>query len=187
MSDFTLIHGCMFSGKTTRLIEFYNSSEVAPHEKIAVKPLLDNRYAAHRISSHGGLQLPGHRISKAEELYPLCHDQVKEAYIDEVQFLGKTAPDVILGLLIQGIRVVASGLDLDYLGRPFGEMPRLFRMANHRIRLQARCHICGKAAFYTYRTAGGEELIQVGHADMYQARCREHWEEGMGSSLPEGV
>jgi thymidine kinase len=185
MSDFTLIYGSMFSGKTTRLIEVYNLSEVTDNEKLAVKPLMDNRYVAHKISSHGGLQLPGHRISKAEELYPLCNDQIKEVYIDEVQFLGKSIPDVILGLLIQGVKVVASGLDLDYLGRPFGEMPRLLRMAKQKIQLQARCHVCGKAAFYTFRQSSSEELILVGHTDMYESRCKTHWEEGMGQSLPE--
>ncbi|NBP06526.1 MAG: thymidine kinase, partial [Bacteroidetes bacterium] len=77
----------MFSGKTTRLIEEYNQSPLSETEKIAIKPLLDNRYAAHRISSHGGLQLPGHRVSKAEEIYPICTDAIKEVYIDEIQFL----------------------------------------------------------------------------------------------------
>ena len=185
MSDFTLIYGSMFSGKTTRLIEYYNHSPLSEVEKVAVKPMLDNRYVAHRISSHGGLQLPGHRISKAEELYPICNDQIKEVYIDEVQFLGSTIPDVVLGLLIQGIKVVASGLDRDYLGRPFGEMPRLMKMANNRIQLQAKCHVCGKAAHYTYRHSSSDELVLVGHTDMYESRCKIHWEEGMGHSLPD--
>lgn len=175
----------MFSGKTTRLIEYYNNSTAEDHQKLAIKPLIDNRYMAQKISSHGGLHLPGHRISKAEELYPLCQDYVREVYIDEVQFLGKSVPDVILGLLIQGIRVVASGLDLDYLGRPFGEMPRLHKMANTRLRLQAKCHVCGGAAFYTYRNAPADDLILIGHTDIYEARCKQHWEEGMNQPLPE--
>lgn len=185
MSDFTIIYGSMFSGKTTRLIEEYNQSPLSDTEKIAIKPLLDNRYAAHRISSHGGLQLPGHRVSKAEEIYPICNDSIKEVYIDEIQFLGKSIPDVVLGILMQGIKVVASGLDRDYLGRPFGEMPRLMRMANQKIQLQAKCFVCGKASHYTYRTSGGDDLVLVGHTDMYESRCKIHWEEGMGQPLPE--
>ena len=53
MRDFTLIYGCMFAGKTTSLIGLYNESQVDINEKIVVKPLLDNRYQANKINSHG--------------------------------------------------------------------------------------------------------------------------------------
>jgi len=184
MSDFTLIYGCMFSGKTTRLIELYNNSTCLDGEKLAVKPLLDQRYSPTKINSHGGLFLPGHRISKADELFPICSDNVKEVYIDEVQFLGNNVHSVILGLMIQGIKVVSSGLDLDYLGQPFGPMPALIKIAREKIQLSAKCHVCGAPAQYTYRNVSSDELILVGHTDMYEARCRQHWEEGMGRPLP---
>lgn len=176
----------MFSGKTTRLIELYNHSQVLDSEKIAVKPLIDQRYAASKISAHSGLILPGHRISRAEELYPLCTDQIKEVYIDEVQFLGNQTNSVIIGLLMQGIKVTASGLDLDYLGQPFGPMPALMKLAREKIKLSAKCSVCGGSAHYTYRNVSNNELILIGHSDMYEARCREHWEEGMGQTLPQG-
>jgi thymidine kinase len=170
MSDFTLIYGCMFSGKTTRMIELYNESEVEYGEKIAVKPLIDTRYDSHRINSHNGLQLPGHRISKAEEIFPLCHDQIKEVFIDEIQFFGKNITDTIIGLTIQGIKVVAAGLDLDFEGNSFGEMQRLIQIANTKIRLEAKCNVCGKGATRTFRKGESTEI--------YEARCLEHWEEG---------
>ena len=179
MSDFTIIYGCMFSGKTTKLIELFNDSPCMPNEKIAVKPLIDNRYLAHSINSHDGVRLNGHRISKPEELYPLVNEQVKEVFIDEVQFMGKQIYDIILGLMIQDIRVVASGLDLDYLGRPFGDMPRIISLARNKMQLFAKCGICQKQADRTFRTVEDDNLMLVGHGDIYQARCKTHWEEGM--------
>lgn len=178
MKDFTLIYGCMFSGKTTRLIELYLASEAENSAKLAVKPRIDNRYVAHNINSHEGLQITGQRISKPEELYPLCDDSIKEVYIDEVQFLGPMIYDVILGLMLQGIRVTASGLDKDYLGRDFGPMPALMSLAGKKIALSASCAVCGKPAHYTYRTIKSDDLILVAHSDIYEARCLEHWQQG---------
>ena len=88
MREFTLIHGCMFAGKTTKLIGLYNESPFLNDEKLAVKPLLDQRYQASKINSHGGLQMLAHRISKAEEIYPMLTETTREVYIDEVQFMG---------------------------------------------------------------------------------------------------
>lgn len=183
MSDFTIIYGCMFSGKTTKLIELYNDSNCAPNEKIAVKPLIDNRYLANNINSHDGASLNGHRISKPEELFPLLSDQIIEVYIDEVQFLGKNIYDIILGLMIQGIKVVASGLDMDYLGRPFGDMPRLIQLSRNRIHLHAKCKVCREKAEYTYRIVENDSLMLVGHSNIYEARCKTHWEEGMKRAI----
>ena len=75
----------MFAGKTTKLIGLYNESMLSNDEKLVVKPLLDQRYNASKINSHGGLQMLAHRISKAEEIYPLITETTKEVYIDEVQ------------------------------------------------------------------------------------------------------
>ena len=178
MRDFTLIFGCMFAGKTTRLIGLYNESSVDINEKLVVKPLLDNRYQAHTINSHGGLQLMGHRVGKAEEIYPLISPTTKEIYIDEIQFMGPYVVEVIGELMSNGIRVVAAGLDKDYLNRDFGPMKALKRLSNNHIQVSAKCHICGKQADYTYRTISSDDLVLVGHNDLYQARCLEHWQEG---------
>ena len=179
MRDFTLIYWCMFAGKTTRLIGLYNESQVDINEKIVVKPLLDNRYQANKINSHGGLQILGHRISKAEELFPLIQKNTKECYIDEVQFFSPYIIEVIGELMMDGIRVVAAGLDRDYLNRDFGSMKALKNLATEKIEVAARCAVCEKEAHFTYRTINSEDLVLVGHNDTYQARCEIHWKEGM--------
>ncbi len=164
-------------------MELYGDSTVDFNEKIAIKPLLDNRYSGKNLQSHTGLQLPGHRISKPEEIYPLADERIKEIYIDEIQFLGEGIYTVVLDLALQGKKIVAAGLDKDYLGKDFGPMPKLKQLANTKISLQARCEVCGKSADFTYRKADSNSLILVGHSDMYEARCAEHWEEGMSQKI----
>jgi len=179
MRDFTLIFGCMFAGKTTHLIGFYNDSPLDINEKLVVKPLIDNRYSEGKVSSHTGLQMTGHRISKAEEIFPLITPQIKEVYIDEVQFLGPYIIEVIGEMMMNGIKVIAAGLDKDYMNRDFGPMKSLKKLATEKVELSAKCHVCQKSAFYTYRTSLTNELVVVGHNNSYEARCKEHWEQGM--------
>jgi len=173
----------MFAGKTTRLIGLYNESTIDINERIVVKPLLDNRYNANNINSHGGLQILGHRISKAEELFPLIQNYTKECYIDEVQFFSPYIIEVIGELMMDGIKVIASGLDKDYLNRDFGSMRALKKLATQHIELAAKCAVCQKEAHYTYRTIESEDLVLVGHNDTYQARCELHWNEGMAGRI----
>lgn len=173
----------MFAGKTTRLIGLYNDSPFLNEEKLVVKPLLDQRYNASRINSHGGLQMLAHRISKAEEIYPLLLDTTKELYIDEVQFMGPYVIEVIGEIMMNNIHVIAAGLDRDYMARDFGPMAALKKLATQRIEVKAQCIVCNKPATFTYREPGNEELVVVGHTDLYQARCEEHWQLGMADRL----
>jgi thymidine kinase len=43
--------------------------------------------------------------------------------------------------------------------------------------------VCKKPANFTYREPGSDDLVVVGHADIYQARCEEHWMQGMVGRL----
>jgi thymidine kinase len=86
-------------------------------------------------------------------------------------------------MMMNGVRVVAAGLDKDYLNRDFGPMRALKNLATNQIQVFAKCNVCGGKAQYTYRQSDSKELVLVGHNDAYQARCLEHWEEGMKGRL----
>jgi thymidine kinase len=177
MRDFTLIFGCMFAGKTTRLIGLYNESQIDINEKLAVKPLIDNRYSAQSIYSHAGLSLIAHRIGKAEEIYPLINQNIKEVYIDEIQFMGPMIAEVIGELLSNNIKVIAAGLDKDYQNNDFGPMPILKKLATSHIQVSAKCKVCNQKADYTFRNIESNELILIGHNNIYEPRCLEHWQK----------
>lgn len=173
----------MFSGKTTRLIEMYANSPSEENNKLAVKPLLDNRYHASKINTHSGLNMQGHRISKPEEIYPLLNSEVQEIYFDEIQFFSAGICNIISDLNFQGIKVVAAGLNKDFLGNDFGPFPTLLKMATDKIELNAKCEVCGLAANRTFRKSGNTDLLLIAGKDIYQARCEQHWEEGMKNYL----
>ena len=75
-----------------------------------------------------------------------------------------------------GKRVIVTGLDTDYLGRPFEPMPRLLAAAEEIIKLLAICVQCGNPAVHTQRLVASEDLIVVGAAGMYEPRCRRCFE-----------
>ena len=179
MTSFTLIYGCMFSGKTTKLIELYQHCGFEQEEIIVVKPVIDNRFVADKVNSHSGLNMPGMRIKNPEQIESYITESTKIIFIDEVQFFGSRVGTIIQNILMQDIAVVASGLDRDYLHKDFGPMPDLKRMADENIALTARCHLCDEKGTHTFRTIKNDSQILVGHDNMYQARCEKHWNEGM--------
>jgi thymidine kinase len=101
--------------------------------------------------------------------------------IDEAQFLGAEMVDVAIRLGDMGKRVIIAGLDTDYLGRPFHPMPELLAIADEITKALAICVQCGNPAKHTQRLVASEDLIVVGAAGMYEARCRRCFEPELAS------
>lgn len=74
-----------------------------------------------------------------------------------------------------GIRVIAAGLDQDYMRRPFGPMPGLLAVAEEVSKMHAVCVRCRGAAHYSQRVSGGDAQVEVGDST-YEARCRSCFE-----------
>jgi thymidine kinase len=102
--------------------------------------------------------------------------------IDEAQFFDDGLPEIAELLAAEGRSVMISGLDQDFLGRPFNSMPILLALADQVTKLTAICTVCGAEATRTQRLVGGrpaaadDPLIVVGGMDddRYEARCRAH-------------
>jgi thymidine kinase len=186
MSDFTLIYGCMFAGKSTRLIEAYQEVQYDPSQKIVVKPLLDNRYNARGVSTHSGMSIPAQRVMKPEEISGLTSELTKAVFIDEIQFFNVEILSTVNYLLTLGIDVYGAGLDRDYLGRDFGHMPALKALARNKIQVFARCQVCGSKADRTFRVIDSADLILVGHSNVYESRCQICWEKGQAAKSMQG-
>ena len=102
--------------------------------------------------------------------------------IDEAQFFDDGIVDVIEKLADKGLRVIVTGLDMDFRGEPFGCIPELLARADRIDKLQAICMVCGQPANRTQRLVDGkpanynDPIVIVGAAEMYEARCRAHHE-----------
>ncbi len=95
--------------------------------------------------------------------------------IDEIQFFDDGIVGVCMQLADAGIRVIAAGLDQDFMRQPFGPMPALLAVAEEVSKMHAVCVRCRGAAHYSQRLAGGDDQVQVGDTN-YEARCRSCFE-----------
>ncbi len=92
--------------------------------------------------------------------------------IDEAQFFDDQVVMVCEQLALKGIRVIVAGLDMDYLGNPFGPMPKLLAIADYITKLHAICMQCGNIANISYRKIALEGQVVLGEKDIYEPRCR---------------
>jgi len=166
----------MFSGKSEELIRRLRRAEYARQRVQIFKPAIDERYAANEIVSHSGLGISSDNVMKAEEIMDKVQPRTEVIGIDEAQFLGEGVVDVCTRLANLGKRVIVTGLDTDYRGRPFEPMPRLLAVAEEITKLLAICVRCGNPAVHTQRLVESEELVVVGAAGIYEARCRRCFE-----------
>jgi thymidine kinase len=97
--------------------------------------------------------------------------------IDEAQFFDDQIVSVCETLAAKGIRVIVAGLDMDYLGKPFGQMPQLLAVADFITKLHAICVKCGNLASISFRKTADASQILLGATDSYEPRCRKCYYE----------
>ncbi len=171
-----VVVGPMFSGKSEELIRRLRRAEIARQRVQIFKPVIDQRYAENGIVSHSGLEIASDNVATAVEILEKVQARTEVVGIDEAQFLGDELITVCTKLADSGKRVIVAGLDTDYLGRPFEPIPRLLAVAEEITKLLAICVRCGNPAVNTQRLVASEDLIVVGAAGMYEARCRRCFE-----------
>lgn len=170
-----VVTGCMFSGKTEELIRRLRRAQYARQDVIVFKPDIDRRYADFAIGSHAGRTLRSVNVVSASEI-PRHVGAARVVGVDEAQFFGDDLVEVCETLARQGRRVVVAGLDTDYLGQPFGPMPRLLAKAEYIDKYLAICVICGAPANRSQRIVNRGPQVLVGAHDAYEARCRRCWD-----------
>ena len=174
-----VIVGPMFSGKSEELIRRLRRAEIARQRVQIFKPQIDQRYSTTEIVSHSGLEIRSDNVRTAAEVLQKVEPRTEVVGIDEAQFLGEELIHVCTKLADMGKRVMVSGLDTDFMGRPFEPMPRLLAIAEEITKLLAICVRCGNPAVNTQRLVASEDLIVVGAAGMYEARCRRCFEPNL--------
>ena len=175
-----VITGSMFCGKTEELIRRLRRASIARQKVQVFKPVIDNRYAYSKVTSHSGADFEAIPINRSDEILDKLESDVTVVGIDEAQFFDDGIVDVAETLADRGIRVIITGLDTDFRGEPFGCMPTLIAKAETVEKLNAICMICGEMASRTQRLINGQPahysdpIVIVGASEMYEARCRRH-------------
>lgn len=166
-----VICGSMFSGKTEELIRRLKRAMIANLKVEIFKPSIDVRFDKVNIISHDTNAISSTPIDNAQRIL-LMASGVDVVGIDEAQFFDDQIANVCDELAYKGVRVIAAGLDMDYTGKPFGQMPFLMAKADYVTKLHAICVKCGHIANYSYRKIPNEDRIMLGEKDVYEPRCR---------------
>lgn len=165
-----VIVGCMSAGKSSELIRRIERARLAYLPTIIVRPKTDTRSKENHVESRNGMASQAIVTETANDILKYSSHAVVIG-LDECQFYGPEIIPVVKTLLRQKKKIIASGLDLDYRGEPFGHMPQLMAMADRVDKLLAVCRKCGSDfACRTQRMVHSDEQILVGDCQ-YEARC----------------
>jgi len=166
-----VICGSMFSGKTEELLRRLKRAEFAKLKVEIYKPIIDKRYDNEKIVSHDENFIQSVAVEKSCEILQKIENPDIVA-IDEAQFFTDDLSGVCSDLANKGIRVIVAGLDMDFLGKPFGKMPELLSVAEQITKVHAICLDCGDIANNSYRINDGEKLVELGEKENYKPLCR---------------
>jgi thymidine kinase len=181
----------MFSGKTEEVVRRLRRADIAGQTVLVFKPKSDTRSKS--LRSRAGSRFPSKSFVDATDIARAAEKIDADLIaVEESQFADDGLLIVVEQMIRDGRDVLVSGLDLDFLARPFGMMPELLAMAEDVQKLTAVCMYtgCGDYATRTQRIVNGrpatprDPLIVIGgigdsgEPDRYEARCRRHHEIG---------
>jgi thymidine kinase len=175
-----VICGSMFSGKTEELIRRLKRAQLARQKVEIFKPAIDTRYDLVKVVSHDSSEIHSTPVPSSSNIV-LLSSGMDVVGIDEAQFFDLELVNVCNRLADSGIRVIVAGLDMDYLGKPFGPIPALLATAEYVTKVHAICMRCGNLANHSHRTVDKKDLVLIGETDQYEALCRDCFFMDMGS------
>jgi thymidine kinase len=170
-----VITGPMFSGKSEELIRRLKRARIARQRVACFKPDIDLRYHRTAIASHSAQTHEAVTVANTARLREALFHQLAELEvvgIDEAQFFDDAIIPLTVELVHMGKRIVLAGLDTTFTAEPFGPIPALMAIADDVTKLSAVCMLCGAPAIHTQRLGASQELVVVGAAGIYEARCR---------------
>lgn len=178
-----VICGCMYSGKSEELIRQLRRAQIAQQNIQVFKPQIDDRYSKEHVASHNQNTFPSTMVGQPYEILHHLKASTQVVGIDEGQFFDDSIVKVVEKLASESRHIILAGLDTDYLGRPFGPMPKLMAVADNISKQHAICIVCGENATRTQRLVSDSGDILVGSHGAYEARCRKHFDPELSARL----
>ena len=178
-----VICGSMFSGKSDELLRRLERGQYADKKITVYKPNRDTRYSKGVVKSRSGREMECISTSSAMDiLHHATANDTEIVGIDEIQFYPQDGIEfVVKELANKGKRVIVSGLDMDYTGKPFEAIGRIMSRAEQVDKLTAICVECGEEATRTQRLVDGQPaskdddkiVVDKEFSNVkYEARCR---------------
>ena len=164
------ICGPMYAGKSEELVRRLTRWTYSKQNVLLCTK--DTRHGPGNLVTHAGRAMTSCYLDSADELLSRDLSTVTVIGIDEGQFCGDTLVQVCLDLAALHKIVIVSGLDMDYLERPFENMSLLMGVAESVTKLTAVCMICGDPATRSHRTIRSTDRYLEGDKESYEALCR---------------
>ena len=168
-----LVIGCMYAGKTTKLIETYRDALENDETVAILTHSIENRYSLDEISTHDKQKVSCLKYSSIDSFVENEQKIIEKSNIilvDEGQFFD----DLISVLLLvekYNKTVYVFGLDGDFKRHRFGTILDLIPLCDTIEKITAECK-CGRKAIFSNRTIQNDSQILVGSTDVYEPLCR---------------
>lgn len=177
-----VIIGPMFAGKTTTLLKRIKSESSNGRSIALIKSNKDTRYGLDSVVTHDGEKLscwPLADLASFKERVGLeAYEKLEVIGIDEAQFFKDLYDFCREAADFDGKTLIVAGLDGDYMRKSFGSVLDIIPLADSVTKLNARCELCGKRAFFTLRKTEETERELIAGADVYMPVCRKHYVSG---------
>ena len=191
-----LIIGCMFSGKTTELMNRIRKAHLiySPSHVLVINHRNDTRYNDDaRVCSHDKQNVNAISVEHLNSIMTTYEfARASMVFVDEGQFFSDLKDFALAAVEKHGKWVTVCGLDGDYQRNRFGQLIDLVRYADTVHKTTALCLECkdGTPALFSARIepmvssqngdeAGdgknGREQTVVGAQDKYIPVCRKHY------------
>ena len=154
----TTFIGPMFSGKSEKLLDVYNTV-YNKNTVIAFKPKMDTRDKAYIKSRNNKIKISTILVETIEQLYTslIYSSTLPQSYnrngkiilIDEVQFLKGNVKWLVDLSIKKDYDIYIAGLNLTTNLKPFGIIGQILAISDNIIKLYSSCYYCGKQANYT--------------------------------------
>ena len=185
LKNWFFIYGCMFSGKSSKLIALTKHCKQSHIELIHSND--KERNINGNIVTHDGIILESFSSNNFNDIAMIINEKAIEAiFIDEIQFFDI---ELLNGLFDLNILIYFCGLDMDYKGEYFPISKKLLELVpkKNKLHLKAICD-CGKFAvrtvlkskknystnilIYNINTINHNTNIIVGGEDLYKPTCK---------------
>ena len=174
----------MDSAKSMNLLAVAHNYRKQGKQVLLLKPRLDVRFGASKISSRSGLEAEADMmIDENSSLDPADFRGIDCILVDEAQFLSPSIIEDLRRITWDpGVPVICYGLRTDFKTRLFPGAQRLMELADRIEEVKVTCQYCAKKAICNLRLTNGAPTldgpqIQLGADEQYVPVCWGHYDE----------
>jgi thymidine kinase len=172
-----IIIGCMFAGKTSRLLTKANkliSIDITP---LIINSSINTRDDYGQLNSHDKNKIECITLDNLMDIDKNLLNEYNYILIDESQFFSDLKIAVLYWCEKLNKKITVFGLDGDYKRQKFGQIIDLIPYADHVEKNKGYCSICKNLtpSLFSARITNDIEQNIIGSSDKYIPVCRKHY------------